>query len=71
MITLFLIIAFLIRKNFLPKNATTSDKVLYYIFSVTMTPLIGPFFAKMLLESEFSDHDDDSGGGCFIPPGVI
>lgn len=43
MVTLtFLIIAYAIRKRFVPEGTSRGDKVLYYLFSVVMTPLIGP-----------------------------
>ncbi|MBQ9508286.1 MAG: hypothetical protein IJR53_02565 [Bacteroidales bacterium] len=52
MITLFLIIAFCIRKHFVREDACWSDKLLYYGFSVVFTPLIGPWVFKMLYDSE-------------------
>ncbi len=62
MITLFLIIAFFIRKKFLPENASREEKVMYYLFSVALTPLFGPFLIKNLYHSpivEDKKSDDD------------
>lgn len=61
MITLtFILIAYLIRGRFLPEEATRSDKVLYYVASVVMTPLIGPWFFKGLISSKSADPNSPS-----------
>ena len=63
MVTLtFILIAYFIRKRFLPEDATRGDKFLYYIFSVVMTPLFGPRFFKSLIESKPSDPSEPSSG---------
>jgi len=63
MVTLtFLFIAWLIRKRFVPEGTSRGDKVLYYLFSVTMTPLFGPWFFKVLIESKHTSHKDPCGG---------
>lgn len=73
MVTLmFILIAYAIRKRFLPEDATRGDKVLYYIFSVVMTPLIGPFIFKILIESKSypnNDNEDNSVIGTY--PGFL
>lgn len=73
MVTLmFILIAYAIRKRFLPEDATRGDKVLYYIFSVVMTPLIGPFIFKILIESKSypnNDNEDHSVIGTY--PGFL
>ncbi len=45
---LFLIIAFAISPFFLHKNDKGWNRVLYYVLSVVLTPLIGPFVYKCL-----------------------
>ena len=63
MVTLtFLIIAYAIRKRFLPEDATRADRVLYYVFSVCFTPLIGPWFYKILAETEPAKPNETSSG---------
>lgn len=61
---LFILIAYMVRKRFLSEDATRGDKVLYYCFSVVMTPLIGPWFYKMLIESEPEDNHRPGSGIC-------
>lgn len=48
----FLFIAWLIRKRFVPEGTSRGDKVFYYLCSVAMTPLFGPWFFKVLIESK-------------------
>lgn len=60
--TLFLIIAFCIRKRFVRENACWSDKLLYYVFSVVFTPLLGPWLYKMIFDSKIADPDEPSTG---------
>ena len=62
--TLFLIIAFAMSPFFIKRNHTFGDKVIYYLFSVTLTPLIGPFIYK-ILKGPASTNDDcgQCGGG--------
>lgn len=63
MVTLtFLIIAYAIRKRFLHEGTSSGDKVLYYVFSVCFTPLIGPWFYKILAESEPAEPNESSSG---------
>ena len=45
---LFLIIAFAMSPFFLHKSDKGWDRVLYYILSIILTPLIGPFVYKCL-----------------------
>jgi len=52
---LFILIAYAIRKRYLPEDATRGDKALYYIFSVVMTPLVGPWIFKIIINSKPSD----------------
>lgn len=61
MLTLtFLIIAYAIRKRFVPEGTSRADRVLYYVLSVVMTPLFGPWFFKMLIESKPADPEEPS-----------
>ena len=61
MVTLpFLIIAYVIRQRFLPEGTSRADRVLYYTLSVFMTPLLGPWFFKVLIESKSADPDESS-----------
>ena len=61
MVTLtFLIIAYAIRKRFLPEGTTRADRMLYYALSVVMTPLLGPWFFKNLMESKPADPNEPS-----------
>ena len=63
MVTLtFILIAYAIHKRFLPEDATKGDKILYYILSVVMTPLFGPWFFKSMMESKPSDPNEPSSG---------
>ncbi len=62
MITLFLIIAFCIRKRFVRENACWSDKLLYYGFSVVLTPLFGPRLYKSIIEAPPADPNEPSTG---------
>ena len=57
---LFILIAYAIRKRYLPEDATRGDKVLYYIFSVIATPLFGPWFFKIIINSKPSDPNKPS-----------
>ncbi len=56
MITLSLIIAYLLRNKFVPKNAARADKIIYYVCCVGLTPILGPFFFKILIESPIEDR---------------
>ncbi len=62
MFTLFLFIAFCIRKRFIREDACWSDKLLYYGFSVALTPLIGPWTFKMLYDSKPSTEEEHRPG---------
>lgn len=67
MVTLtFLIIAYAIRKRFLAEDASRGDKVLYYLFSVVMTPLIGPWFFKVLIESKAMTPEEEKNHRRFL-----
>ena len=57
---LFILIAYAIQKRYLPEDATRGDKVLYYIFSVVATPLLGPWFFKIIINSKPSDPNKPS-----------
>lgn len=61
---LFILIAYAIRKRFLPEDATRGDKILYYIFSVVLTPLLGPWVFKNLMESEPCSEDEHKSSRC-------
>ncbi len=65
----FLLIAYLIRKKYLPENATTWDKILYYVFSVVLTPLLGPWFLKKLTaeSNKQSKENKSEDYGCTFP----
>ena len=62
MITLFLIIAFCIRKRFVREDACWSDKLLYYGFSVVFTPLIGPWAYEMVCNSKVCSEEEHKSG---------
>jgi len=66
MVTLtFLIIAYAIRKRFLPEDANRWDKLIYYSFCVVCTPLFGPWIYKWVIEpnpKDDSNKDDDCCG---------
>lgn len=63
MITLtFILIAFCLQKRFVSKNALWSDKLLYYGFSVVLTPLLGLPLYRSLMEARPSDTNDPSYG---------
>ena len=55
---LFILIAYAIRKRYLPENASRVDQVIYYSFSVVMTPLFGPWLFKAFKESRSAGLDD-------------
>ena len=55
--TLFLIIAIIMSPFFIKRGHTFGDKVIYYLLSVTLTPLIGPFIYKMLKSSSTTNDD--------------
>ena len=65
----FLLIAYLIRKKYLPENATTWDKILSYVFSVVLTPLLGPWFLKKLTaeSNKQSKENKSEDYGCTFP----
>ena len=65
----FLLIAYLIRKKYLPENAATWDKILYYVFSVVLTPLLGPWFLKKLTaeSNKQSKENKSEDYGCPFP----
>lgn len=56
MITLSLIIAYLLRNKFVPKNAARADKIIYYVCCVGLTPIFGPLFFKILIESPIENR---------------
>ena len=59
MITLFLIIAFCIRKRFVREDAGLGDKVFYYALNVILTPLIAPWIYRMIYDSKTEDENED------------
>lgn len=63
MITLFLIIAFCIRKRFVKEDACWSDKLLYYGLSVVFTPLIGPWVYEMICNSKAMTEEEERSTG--------
>ena len=65
----FLLIAYLIRKKYLPEDATTWDKILYYAFSVVLTPLLGPWFLKKLTAASNKNREKNKSEeyGCTFP----
>ena len=72
MVTLtFLIIAYAIRKRFLPEGISRGDRILYYLFSVVMTPLFGPWFFKNLMESKPYSEEHKSSGCIGTYPGFL
>ncbi len=63
MITLtFLFIAYLMRRRFMADDTPRADRVLYYLFSVVMTPLLGPWFFKVLVNSKTADPNKPNKG---------
>ncbi len=68
MITLiFLLIAYCIRNKYLSENARWYDKVFYYVVSVVLTPLVGPWFYKMCQTSKAcTDNEHRSVGIPFV-----
>jgi len=63
MVTLFfIIIAYSIRGRFIGENATWSCKAFYYLACACFTPLIGPWFYKLIIESRPADPDEPSSG---------
>jgi hypothetical protein len=53
MITLtFILIAYFIRKKYLPEDATRGERVFYYIMCVVATPLLGPLVYKIMTSTE-------------------
>lgn len=55
---LFLFIAFCIRKRFVREGAHWSDKLIYYIMSAVLTPAVGPFVYKFIIESPAADPNE-------------
>ena len=56
MITLtYLLIAYLMRRRFMADDTPRADRVLYYLFSVVMTPLLGPWVWKVIVSSKVED----------------
>jgi len=54
---LFILIAYAIRKRYLPEAASRMDKIIYYSFCVVMTPLFGPWLFKFFKESRSAGSD--------------
>lgn len=71
MVTLiFLLIAYSIRHKFLQRDTPRADKILYYVFSVFMTPIFGPWIYKMIAESKAmskEEEEKDDSYGYIIP----
>ena len=55
--TFFLINAIIMSPFFIKKDHTFGDKVIYFILSVILTPLIGPFIYKMLKGSATTNNN--------------
>ena len=51
----FLIIAHLMRHRYITPDTPLWGKLIYYAFSVWLTPLFGPRFFKWCLEDDHSD----------------
>ena len=63
MITLtFILIAYAIRRRFLNENAKWYDKTFYYVLSVCLTPLLGPWLYKMLNNSKACSDNEHRPG---------
>lgn len=58
--TLFLIIAYLRRKQFLAPGTPTSNKALYYILNVPLTPIFGPILYTWITKSKNTNTPTDS-----------
>lgn len=59
MITLlFLTIALAMSPFFLKKKDTVGNKVIYFVLSVVLTPLVGPFVYKLLSGPTTTNKDD-------------
>ena len=54
---LFLIIALAMSPFFIKKKDTVGNKVIYFVLSVVLTPLIGPFIYRFIKDSK-TDYDD-------------
>jgi len=65
---LFILIAYAIRKRYLPEEATYGDKLIYYAASIVLTPLLGPYFFKILVDSKSSD---DHKPGSHVFPNIV
>lgn len=58
--TLFLIIAFALRKRHLSENASSTEKFFYYCFCVIFTPLLGiPVFEAFMDSPADNRHDKE------------
>ena len=56
---LFILIAYAIRKRYLPEDAGGWERLTYYSVCVIATPLFGPKVYKWLM----SPNNEDRGGG--------
>lgn len=67
---LWIIIAYALRKKYLPEEANWVAGLVYYIASSMFTPIIGiPLFRWMLRNGVFAvDYDDDGTNGCCYLP---
>jgi hypothetical protein len=69
---LFLIIAYAIRKRFLPEDANRWDKLIYYSFCVVCTPLFGPRVYKWVAEPNPKDESNkDKDSIAYTYPGFL
>lgn len=66
---LFLIIAFFRRKQFLPEEASRTDKMLYYFLNVPLTPIFGPILFDWIIKAKDSGKSSDKSG--MIPPNIL
>ena len=64
---LFILIAYAIRKRYLPEDASKLEIAIYYAFSVTMTPLFGPWLYKKLANCSQYDNKKSDDYGYIIP----
>lgn len=69
--TLFLIIAYLRRKQFLSNITSTRGKAAYYVLNVAFTPIFGPFFFRLLYESKWVNNPKEEGENACLPPDML
>ena len=67
---LFILIAYAIRRRFLPEDASRWEKLVYYSVCIVTTPLFGPMVYKWLTRPN-SENGDDEGGYGHTYPGFL